>query len=109
MTKMKLALSAIIGAALIGSASVAQAASEADYKAAKAEAQEAIDRVAEKGILPWSRTPRSDVFAWADEAAEEGNYAKAVKEAEYVRDLQELAVEHWQEQGEVVLPQKPLS
>ena len=41
MTKMKLALSAIIGAALIGSASVAHAASEADYKAAKAEAQEA--------------------------------------------------------------------
>lgn len=109
MTKMKLALSAIIGAAMVTSASVAQAASKADYEAAKAEAQQAIDKVYEKGMLPWNRCPRCDVFEAADEAAEEGNYAQAVEEAEYVRDLQDLAIEEWKKQGDIVLPQKPLS
>jgi len=109
MTKMKLALSAIMGAAIITSAGIAQAASKADYEAARAEAQQAIDNVYAKGILPWNRCPRCDVFEAADKAAEEGNYAKAVREAEYVRDIQDLAVEAWEKQGDIVLPPKPLS
>ncbi|MFO7581174.1 hypothetical protein [Guyparkeria sp.] len=100
MIKTTRVVAAAAGLALIGSVGAANAASQADYEKAKQEAQAAIEAVQEQGYFAWSPHPKSPLFGAADKLAEKGEYEKAIEKANEIKDLQALAEQQWEEQGE---------
>ena len=98
MNNLKRTLSVVVAGALIGGIGVANAASKADYEKARAAAMAEVHKLQKEDIAPWSPKPKKPILHQADQLAKKGDYAKAIKQANYVKSLQPLAVKEWKSQ-----------
>lgn len=98
MKNLKRTLSIVAVSALIGGIGVANAATKAEYDKVRAATMAEIHKMQKEGIAPWSPKPKKHILHKADALAKKGEYAKAIKQAEYVKSLQPLAVKEWKSQ-----------
>ncbi|WP_407275030.1 hypothetical protein [Halothiobacillus sp. DCM-1] len=74
------------------------AADKAEYDAVKAKTLAEVSALQKEGIEPWNPTAKDPVLKKADAMAEKGDYAGAIKYAEFISSLQTLAKREWQSQ-----------
>jgi len=98
MKTLKRTISIVAVSAIIGGIGVANAASKADYDKVRAATMSEIHKLQKEDIAPWSPSPKKPILHKADGFAKKGDYAKAIKQAEYVKSLQKIAVKEWKSQ-----------
>lgn len=98
MKKIQKIATAITSAAVFVGISAANAANMADYEKAKAAAMAEIKKVEKEGIAPWNPTAKKPILQKADKMAKKGDFAGAIKYANYITSLQPIAVKEWKSQ-----------
>lgn len=93
----KIAINLTAAAVLVGMGA-ASAATMAEYDKAKANAMAEIKKVEKEGIAPWNPTAKKPILQKADKMAKKGDYAGAIKYANYIASLQPIAVKEWKSQ-----------
>lgn len=90
--------SALAITAMIAGIGVANAADKAEYEKAHSAAMAEVKKLEKEGIAPWNPKAKSPILEHADKLAEKGDYAAAIKYADYIASLQPLAEKEWKSQ-----------
>lgn len=83
---------------MLAGVSSAFAADKAEYDSVKAKTLAEVSALQKEGIEPWNPKAKDPILKHADDLAEKGDYAGAIKYAEYIGSLQTLAKREWQSQ-----------
>ncbi len=98
---------AFAATALIVSMGVANAADQAEYDKAKATAMAEVKKAETDGARPWNPQPKDPILKHADDMAAKGDFAGAIKYANYIAELQPIAIKEWNSQPKNPGPYKP--
>lgn len=98
MKKAQKLATAVTAAALFVGISAANAANMADYEKARANAMAAIKKVQAEGVAAWNPHAKKPVMQRGDKLAAKGDFAGAIKFANYVASLQPIALKEWKSQ-----------
>lgn len=90
--------SALAIAAMIAGIGIANAADKADYAKARSAAMAEVKALEKEGIAPWNPKAKKPILDHADKLAKKGDYAGAVKYADYIASLQPIAKKEWKSQ-----------
>ena len=91
---------ALLTAAALMTAGIgsAFAADKAEYDTLKAKTLAEVSALQKEGIEPWNPKAKDPILKHADDMAAKGDYAGAIKYAEFIGSLQTLAKREWQSQ-----------
>ncbi len=98
---------AFAATALIVSMGVANAADQAEYDKAKATAMAEVKTAETDGVRPSNPQPKNPILEHADDLAAKGDFEGAIKYANYIAELQPIAIKDWNAQPKTPGPYKP--
>lgn len=98
---------ALATTALIVSMGVANAADQAEFDKAKATAMAEVKKAESDGVRPWNPKPKEPILKQADDLAAKGDFEGAIKYANYIAELQPIAIKEWKAQPKNPGPYKP--